>query len=135
MSHFGSSSLPLMLAGHPEVQRPHSVQLYVSKRSFQLKSLRLPTPKVSASSRFTVWNWPLGLCEAKKTLKGAAMMCRCLEYGRDTRKLKRSTAWSHHDTWKKALTAPARRSASTPARALPPNCPRADGTGASAILP
>src|SRR2546430_10053314 len=95
MSHFGSSSLPLMLAGHPEVQRPHSVQLYVSKRSFQLKSLRLPTPKVSASSRFTVWNWPLGLCEAKKTLKGAAMMCRCLEYGRNPRKLKRGTAGRH----------------------------------------
>src|SRR2546430_17603980 len=116
MSHFGSSSLPLMLAGHPEVQRPHSVQLYVSKRSFQLKSLRLPTPKVSASSRFTVWNWPLGLCEAKKTLKGAAMMCRCLEYGRDTRKLRRGTAGSHHDTGKKAGAAPAGRMARTHAR-------------------
>src|SRR2546426_12831802 len=111
MSHFGSSSLPLMLAGHPEVQRPHSVQLYVSKRSFHVKSLRLPTPKVSASSRLTVWNWPLGVCDAKKTLKGAAMMCRCLEYGRDTRKLRRSTAWSHHGTGETAGAAPRGRGA------------------------
>src|SRR5437016_14435141 len=106
MSHFGSSSLPLMLAGHPEVQRPHSVQLYVSKRSFQLKSLRLPTPKVSASSRLTVWNWPLGLCEAEKTLKGAAMMCRCLEYGRYRRKHRWTTVWSQQDQWRAAETTP-----------------------------
>ena len=47
MSIFGSSSLPLMLAGQRDVQRPHSVQLYVSKRSFHVNSVISPTPNVS----------------------------------------------------------------------------------------
>ena len=117
MSIFGSSSLPLMLAGQREVQRPHSVQLYVSKRSFHVNSVISPTPNVSAFSRSTVRNRPFGSSVAKNTLSGAASTCRCFEYGSQTRKPRRHAACSHHAAWKIAATAPWGRPASVPATA------------------
>ena len=41
----GFRGLPVAWAGHAFWQRPHSVQLNPSKRSFQVKSVTTPTPK------------------------------------------------------------------------------------------
>ena len=77
----------------------------------------------------------MGVCGPKNTLNGAAMTCRCFEYGRYTRKPRRSTAWSHQATWKIASTAPRGSPARTSASALPANCQWSLGAGARRIRP
>src|SRR5690606_27846102 len=46
----GESSLPVILAGQTDVQRPHSVQVYASSRLFQLRSMTSLEPNRSGSS-------------------------------------------------------------------------------------
>jgi hypothetical protein len=43
----GASSLPLMVAGQCEEQRPHSVQEYMSSTCFQVNWLMYEVPKLS----------------------------------------------------------------------------------------
>ena len=50
MSSFGDSGLSVFQAGHWLWQRPHSVQVVTSRRSFQEKCSALPTPRAALSS-------------------------------------------------------------------------------------
>ena len=50
MTCFGESILPVRFAGQAAVQRPHSVQVYVSSNCFQLNCRSSPTPNTSAFS-------------------------------------------------------------------------------------
>ena len=57
----GSSDLPVAFAGQASVQRPHSVQVKPSSRSFQPRSAIVRTPNVLLSaSRFIAASWPRG---------------------------------------------------------------------------
>ncbi|SHS95280.1 Uncharacterised protein [Mycobacteroides abscessus subsp. abscessus] len=49
MSSLGDRGLPVFQAGHWLWQRPHSVQVVTSSRSFQLKSSTFPAPNASTS--------------------------------------------------------------------------------------
>ncbi len=60
-SSLGESGLSLSRAGQLRSQRPHSVQEYRSSRCFQENYSRRPTPKLSASSMFSMGrSAPLG---------------------------------------------------------------------------
>ena len=87
----GDSGLPVAHAGHCDWHRPHSVQVAMSSRPFQVKSSILPRPKVSvsgsASSKSSTFP-PLRIGarppsasgrRENSTLTGAAKICRCLE--------------------------------------------------------
>ena len=45
----GDSGLPVTQAGHCDWHRPHSVQVPMSSKPFQVKSSILPRPKTSVS--------------------------------------------------------------------------------------
>ena len=87
----GDSGFPVAHAGHCDWHRPHSVQVAMSSRPFQVKSSIFPSPNTSvsgsASSKSSTFpllrmgsspRSALGRRE-NSTLTGAVMMCRCLE--------------------------------------------------------
>ena len=94
MSSFGDSGFSVFHAGHWDWQRPHSVQVAMSSRPFQVKSSILPTPIAASSSSSSRFSKSRGLpsliigsiapsatgCRLKSTLSGATKMCRCLEF-------------------------------------------------------
>ena len=49
MTILGDSGLPVTQAGHCDWHRPHSVQVPMSRKPFQVKSSILPRPKTSVS--------------------------------------------------------------------------------------
>src|SRR3954453_5155923 len=51
ISSLGDSGFSVFHAGHWDWQRPHSVQLAMSRTPFQLKSSAAPTPSLASSSR------------------------------------------------------------------------------------
>ena len=87
----GDSGLPVAQAGHCDWHRPHSVQVAMSSRPFQVKSSILPRPNTSVSGSASSKSSTLPLLRIgssprspsgrreNSTLSGAMMMCRCLE--------------------------------------------------------
>ena len=61
ISSFGDSGLSVFHAGHCDWHRPHSVQVAMSSRPFQLKSSIEPTPSVLSSSRSSTSSRVTGL--------------------------------------------------------------------------
>ena len=96
----GESGFSVFQAGHWSWQRPHSVQLAMSRTPFQLKSSAAPTPSLASSSRSSrssrVSALPadiIGLAAPSATgsrpnitFSGATKMCRCLELSTKIRK-------------------------------------------------
>ena len=50
INNFGESGFSVCHAGHCDWQRPHSVQVVISSRAFQVISFRSPRPKTSSSA-------------------------------------------------------------------------------------
>ena len=88
MRSFGESGLPVFQAGHWDWQRPHSVQVAMSRSCFQEKSSMRPAPNTASSSSPTSSIVMSGV-EARAprargrrevaTLMGARKMWRCFE--------------------------------------------------------
>ena len=91
MTCLGDRGFPVTQAGHWDWQRPHSVQVAMSSRPFQLKSSILPSPKTSTSGSASSKSRTLPFDRIgssgpsafgrreNSTLSGAIAMCRCLE--------------------------------------------------------
>ena len=88
ISSLGESGLPVFQAGHWDWQRPHSVQVAMSRSCFQDRSSMRPAPKTTSSSSPTSSIVMSGV-EARAprargrrevaTLMGARKMWRCFE--------------------------------------------------------
>jgi hypothetical protein len=79
----GLSGLPVFQAGHASWQRPHSVQVKPSSRSFEVRSAMVRTPNVAcSSSRSTAGSWPRGASLRSQMFGKAVAMWRCLLNGR-----------------------------------------------------
>ena len=97
---FGESGFSVFHAGHWSWQRPHSVQVVMSRTPFQVKSSAAPTPSLASSSRSSrssrVSALPplvIGFAAPRATgarpnitFSGATKMCRCLELSTKIRK-------------------------------------------------
>ncbi len=99
----GSSGLPVVLAGHTEVQRPQMVQASVSKSCFQVNSPTVAAPMVSmsvASIRLgTARIAPFGRGWGERyMLTGDETMCRSLVVGSITRNTMNTTTWEIQNT-------------------------------------
>ena len=91
MTCLGDSGLPVAQAGHWDWHRPHSVQVAMSSRPFQVKSSIFPRPNTSvsgsASSKSSTFPFdrigssgPSAFGRRENmTFSGASAMCRCLE--------------------------------------------------------
>ncbi len=104
--------MPVRLAGHTEVHRPHRVQASVSNSCFQVNSPTRAAPTVSmsvASKRLGISRIaPLGRSRgASSMLAGEVSMWRSLVVGSTTRKAANARAWVAHSTWWVPATAPA----------------------------
>ena len=83
MNVLGLSGLPVVQAGHACWQRPHSVQVKPSSRSFQLRSATVRMPNVASSaSRSIAGSSPRGATLRSAMLGIAVAMWRCLPNGR-----------------------------------------------------
>ncbi len=83
MNVLGLSTLPVCHAGHACWQRPHSVQVKPSSRSFHERSATVRTPNVASSaSRSIAGSWPRGATLRSAMLGIAVAMWRCLLNGR-----------------------------------------------------
>ena len=83
MKVLGLSGLPVFQAGQACWQRPHSVQVKPSSRSFQPRSWSVLSPNVaSSSSRSIRGSSPRGASLRKKMFGNAVAMWRCLLNGR-----------------------------------------------------
>ena len=74
MKLLGLSGLPVAQAGHSAWQRPHSVQVKPSRRSFQPRSVRVRTPNRSAVSSSSIGSRPRGPSFRRVTLKKLVAM-------------------------------------------------------------
>ena len=103
----GSSGLPVMFAGHTEVQRPQTVQASVSRSCFQVNSPTRLAPTVSnspdsmASMRLgTSRIAPLGRSRGDRYMfTGEVIMCRSFVVGRTRRKATKVSTWNTQSPW------------------------------------
>ena len=100
----GSSGLPVVLAGHTDVHRPHTVQASVSSSCFHVNSATMEAPTVSMSSasiRFGISRIaPTGRVFGERyMLAGEVIMCRSLVLGRTTRNATKLTTCVTQRTW------------------------------------
>ena len=115
----GDSGLPVAHAGHCDWHRPHSVQVAMSSRPFQVKSSIFPSPNtsVSGSASSKSSTFPLlrigssgpsasGRRE-NRTFTGASAMCRCLEYTTITANAMITPICASRNTASSTLSAPA----------------------------
>jgi hypothetical protein len=91
MTCLGDSGLPVAQAGHCDWHRPHSVQVAMSSRPFQVKSSIFPSPNTSVSGSASSKSRTLPLLRIgssgprafgrreNRTFSGASAICRCLE--------------------------------------------------------
>ena len=85
MKPFGVSGLPVRCVGQTSRQRPHSVQVNMSRRCFQVKSSTFATPNFSASAAFsmsTVESFPGASSFLRKMFGRAVMTWKCFANGR-----------------------------------------------------
>ncbi len=83
MNVLGLSGLPVLQAGHASWQRPHSVQVKPSSRSFHDRSATVRMPNVASSaSRSIAGSSPRGRILRSAMLGIAVAMWRCLLNGR-----------------------------------------------------
>ena len=83
MKCLGLSGLPVFQAGQASWQRPHSVQVKPSSRSFQPRSWSVRSPNdASSSSRSSAGSSPRGASLRKQMFGKAVAMWRCLLNGR-----------------------------------------------------
>jgi hypothetical protein len=86
MSSFGDSGLPVFQAGHWLWHRPHSVQVYMSRKRLNPKCSRAPTPRMSSSpiastSIFSASSLPSAFgCRANSTFGMTVNTWRCFEF-------------------------------------------------------
>src|SRR5437764_1260198 len=89
----GSSGLPVLLAGHTEVQRPQIVQASVSMSCFQVKSSIFDAPNESSSVSMRLGSGfmaPFGRGRSRRYMFiGDVNMWRSLVVGRRTRKVRK----------------------------------------------
>ena len=88
---FGDSGLSVAHAGHWDWHRPHSVQVPMSSRPFQVKSSIFPSPNTSVSGSASSKSSTVPLLRIgsrarspsgrreNSTFSPARKMCRCLE--------------------------------------------------------
>ena len=118
MTILGDSGLPVAQAGHWDWHRPHSVQVPMSSRPFQVKSSIFPSPNTSmsgsASSKSSTFPFDrigssgpsaFGLRE-NITFSGASAMCRCLEYTTITANAMITAIWARMNTTSSTLFTP-----------------------------
>ena len=125
MKVLGLSGLPVAQAGHACWQRPHSVQVKPSRRSFQPRSWSDFSPNVASSrSRSIAGSSPRGRSLRYQMLGNDVAMWRCLLNGRYTRNAATRTMCAHHSVAKPSSSpagpTDARRG---PARAADTNAP------------
>ena len=99
----GSSDLPVICAGHTEVQRPQIVQESVSSSCFQVKSSMVAAPKVSKSlsMRLGIGRMaPFGrsLC-LSHMFTGEVKMWRSIVIGRISKNSTKVSTWAIHQNW------------------------------------
>ena len=83
MKVLGLSGFPVACAGHASWQRPHSVQVKPSSRSFQPRSWSVLSPNVAVSSSRSIFgSSPRGASLRNQMFGNEVAMCRCLENGR-----------------------------------------------------
>ena len=83
MNVLGLSGLPVFQAGQASWQRPHSVHVNPSSRSFQLRSATVRMPNVASSaSRSIAGSSPRGRSLRSAMFGIAVAMWRCLPNGR-----------------------------------------------------
>src|SRR6266850_5961197 len=96
----GSSGLPVLLAGHTEVQRPQMVQASVSMSCFQVKSSMVDAPKESSSVSIRLGSGfmaPLGRGRWRRYMfMGEVNMWRSLVVGSSTRKVRKPAKCRPH---------------------------------------
>ena len=96
----GSSGLPVILAGHTDVQRPHTVHASVSKSCFQVKSSTVEAPNVSSSVSIRFGRGfiaPFGRSwSARYMFIGDVIMCRNLVVGRMIRNARNARKCAAH---------------------------------------
>src|SRR5437870_594992 len=96
----GSSGLPVLLAGHTDVQRPQIVQASVSISCFQVKSSIRDAPKESSSVSIRLGSGfmaPLGRGLSRRYMFiGDVNMWRSLVVGSSTRKVRKPAKCSPH---------------------------------------
>src|ERR1044072_9124474 len=96
----GSSGLPVLLAGHTDVQRPQMVQASVSISCFQVKSSIFDAPKDSSSVSIRLGSGfmaPLGRARSRRYMFiGDVNMWRSFVVGRSTRKVRKPAKCSPH---------------------------------------
>ena len=94
----GSSGLPVALAGHTLVHRPHTVQASVSSSCFQVKSSTAAAPKLSSSVSMRLGRGfiaPLGRSRSLRYMfMGDVNMCRSLVVGSRSRNMPKSPTCS-----------------------------------------
>src|SRR5687768_5429133 len=99
----GSSGLPVALAGHTDVQRPHTVQASVSSSCFHVKSSITEAPKLSSSVSIRLgmgFMAPLGRSRSKRYMfSGDVNMWRSLVIGRMTRNATNAKKCAAQNTW------------------------------------
>ncbi len=124
MNVFGLSGLPVFQAGHACWQRPHSVQVKPSRRSFQPRSWSDFRPNVASSrSRSIAGSSPRGWSFRNQMFGNAVAMWRCFENGRYTRNAATRSMWAHHSVTKPASRVCGERPRSGPASAAETNAP------------
>ncbi len=83
MNVLGFSGFPVLYAGQASWQRPHSVQVKPSSRSFQPRSWSVRSPNWgSSASRSIMGSSPRGASLRNQMFGKAVAMCRCLLNGR-----------------------------------------------------
>ncbi len=97
----GSSGLPVVFAGHTDVQRPQIVHASVSRSCFHVKSAMTAAPTVSmsvASMRFGISRMaPFGRSRGERArFTGVVIMCRNFVTGRITRNPTNAAKWRYH---------------------------------------
>ena len=118
MTCLGDSGLPVAQAGHCDWHRPHSVQVAMSSRPFQVKSSILPRPNTSVSGSASSKSSTLPLerigssapsafgRRENRTFTGARKMCRCLEYTKNTRNTRTTATCARRNTTSSTLFTP-----------------------------
>src|SRR5256885_4557544 len=96
----GSSGLPVLFAGHTEVQRPQIVQASVSMSCFQVKSSIFDAPKDSSSVSIRLGSGfmaPLGRGRSRRYMFiGDVNMCRSFVVGSRIRKVRKPAKCTPH---------------------------------------
>ena len=126
MKVLGLSGLPVFQAGQACWQRPHSVQVKPSRRSFQPRSWSDFRPNVASSrSRSIAGSSPRGASLRNQMFGKLVAMWRCFENGRYTRNAATSTMWAHHsvDEARPRASAATEPRAAAPASAAETNAP------------